>query len=53
MTPATVVDHDPPHLDDMVKFWDISTHQPLCARHHAQKTGRERRARQLPQKRHD
>jgi 5-methylcytosine-specific restriction protein A len=45
LEPAIVVDHIDPHLGDMGKFWDVANHQPLCARCHAVKTGRERRAR--------
>ncbi len=41
MTAATDVDHIQPHRGDMTLFWDSSNWQPLCHRHHAQKTARE------------
>jgi 5-methylcytosine-specific restriction protein A len=40
-TPATVVDHITPHDGDLALFWDQSNWQPLCKRHHDQKTARE------------
>jgi 5-methylcytosine-specific restriction enzyme A len=36
--PATVVDHIIPHKGDRRLFWDPTNHQPLCKRHHDQKT---------------
>lgn len=39
--PATVVDHDPPHKGDRVKFWDSSTWRPRCKPHHDRKTATE------------
>ena len=38
---ATVVDHIVPHRGDQKLFWDQSNWQPLCKKHHDQKTGRE------------
>ena len=38
---ATVVDHITPHRGDEKLFWDQSNWQPLCKKHHDQKTGRE------------
>ena len=38
---ATVVDHIVPHRGDEKLFWDQSNWQPLCKKHHDQKTGRE------------
>lgn len=38
---ATCVDHIEPHKGDLVKFWQQSNWQSLCARHHSQKTSRE------------
>lgn len=40
--PATDVDHIIPHKGDAKLFWDKSNWRPLCARHHASKSGRER-----------
>lgn len=39
--PATVTDHVIPHRGDHALFWDPANHQPLCKRHHDQKTARE------------
>lgn len=36
---ATVVDHIRPHRGDKTLFWDRSNWQPLCERHHNEKTG--------------
>lgn len=38
---ATVVDHEPPHRGDMVKFWDRSTWRPMAKTCHDAKTQRE------------
>ena len=38
---ATVVDHIIPHKGDQKLFWDRKNWQPLCKRHHDQKTVRE------------
>jgi 5-methylcytosine-specific restriction protein A len=38
---ATDVDHIVPHHNDPVLFWDRTNFQPLCHRHHAEKTRRE------------
>jgi 5-methylcytosine-specific restriction protein A len=38
---ATIVDHVIPHKGDQDLFWDTSNWQPLCKRHHDQKTARE------------
>ena len=35
---ATVVDHIIPHRGDQEFFWDRSNWQPLCKKHHDQKT---------------
>jgi 5-methylcytosine-specific restriction protein A len=35
---ATVVDHIVPHKGDQTAFWDRANWQPLCKRHHDQKT---------------
>lgn len=35
---ANVVDHIIPHKGDKELFWDESNWQPLCKRHHDQKT---------------
>lgn len=40
LTPATVVDHIIPHRGDQRLFWDKNNWQPLCKRHHDEKTGR-------------
>lgn len=40
-TLATVVDHIRPHKGDMRLFWDETNWQPLCKRHHDQKTATE------------
>ncbi|MBR0407649.1 MAG: HNH endonuclease [Clostridia bacterium] len=40
ITPATVVDHIVPHRGDQKLFWDQSNWQPLCKRHHDEKTGK-------------
>lgn len=37
-TAATVVDHIIPHRGDQSLFWDEANWQPLCKRHHDQKT---------------
>lgn len=37
-TVANVVDHQPPHRGDPVKFWDRSTWFPRCKHHHDVKT---------------
>lgn len=34
ITAASVVDHHPAHKGDYAKFWNASTHRPLCAPHH-------------------
>lgn len=39
--PATVVDHIKAHKGDMALFWDTANWQPLCKRHHDEKTARE------------
>lgn len=41
VTVATVVDHDPPHRGDMVKFWDRSTWRAMSKPCHDAKTQRE------------
>jgi 5-methylcytosine-specific restriction endonuclease McrA len=41
VTPATVVDHDPPHRGDMVKFWDRSTWRAMAKACHDRKTQQE------------
>ena len=38
---ATVVDHITPHKGDRELFWNQRNWQPLCKRHHSQKTARE------------
>ena len=38
---ATDVDHIIPHRGDPKLFWDESNWQPLCHRHHSEKTRRE------------
>ncbi len=38
---ATDVDHITAHRGDPVLFWDESNWQPLCHRHHSEKTRRE------------
>lgn len=38
---ATVVDHIVPHRMDLSLFWDRKNWQPLCKRHHDEKTVRE------------
>ena len=38
---ATVVDHIIPHRGDQKLFWDRCNWQPLCKKHHDQKTRRE------------
>ena len=38
---ATVVDHIIPHRGAPELFWDRSNWQPLCKKHHDQKTGSE------------
>jgi 5-methylcytosine-specific restriction protein A len=40
-TPATVVDHEPPHRGDRRAFWDQATWRQLCKPHHDAKTARE------------
>jgi 5-methylcytosine-specific restriction protein A len=37
---SEVVDHDPPHRGDMVKFWDVSTWRAMSKRCHDRKTAR-------------
>ena len=37
-TAATVIDHVIPHRGDKRLFWDRSNWQPLCDRHHNEKT---------------
>lgn len=37
---ATVVDHIVPHRGDWRLFWDENNWQPLCKRHHDEKTAR-------------
>jgi 5-methylcytosine-specific restriction protein A len=39
LTPATIIDHIVPHRGDERLFWDEANWQPLCARHHNEKTG--------------
>lgn len=39
--PAKVVDHKRPHRGDQSLFWDTENWQPLCKRHHDEKTARE------------
>ncbi len=46
-TPATEVDHEPPHRGDMAMFWDSATWQGLCKACHSRKTMREVNARRL------
>ena len=41
LTPATVVDHDPPHRGDMTKFWDRTTWRAMAKPCHDAKTQRE------------
>lgn len=41
VTPTFAVDHIIPHRGDPELFWDPANHQPLCKRHHDQKTVRE------------
>jgi 5-methylcytosine-specific restriction enzyme A len=41
VTAAEVVDHRIPHKGDMRLFWDRTNWQPLCRRHHDEKTARE------------
>ena len=36
---ATIIDHILPHRGNQELFWDQSNWQPLCARHHNEKTG--------------
>ena len=38
--PAAVVDHVIPHRGDYRLLWDVANWQPMCARHHNQKTAR-------------
>lgn len=38
--PATVVDHIKPHRGNIKLFWDRNNWQPMCKRHHDQKTAR-------------
>lgn len=38
-TAATVVDHILPHRGNKALFWDVTNWQPLCKRHHDEKTG--------------
>ena len=38
---ATVVDHITPHKGDQALFWDTDNWQPMCKRHHDEKTARE------------
>ena len=38
MSKATVVDHILPHRGDPKLFWDQTNWQPLCKKHHDQKT---------------
>ena len=38
---ATVVDHIIPHKGDYEMFWDSENWQPLCVRHHGEKTAKE------------
>ena len=40
VVPATVVDHIKPHRGNRELFRDPMNWQPLCKRHHDQKTGR-------------
>jgi 5-methylcytosine-specific restriction protein A len=41
LTTATEVDHVTPHRGDAALFWLQSNWQPLCHRHHSEKTARE------------
>ena len=41
--PATEVDHIIPHKGNKKLFWDNSNWQPLCKRHHSEKTSTEGR----------
>lgn len=43
ITPATIIDHIEPHRGDRDKFWNEANWQPLCKRHHDDKTKREGR----------
>jgi len=36
---ASVVDHIQPHRGNYDLFWDSDNWQPLCKRHHDEKTG--------------
>lgn len=38
--PATVVDHRTPHRGNPLLFWDEANWDPLCKRHHDQKTAK-------------
>lgn len=40
-TLASVVDHIVPHRGDYERMWDRDNWQPLCAHHHAVKSGQE------------
>lgn len=40
-TEATVVDHKIPHKGDKHLFWSVENWQPLCKKHHDQKTAAE------------
>lgn len=33
-TPATLVDHNPPHRGDMKQFWNVATWTPACKECH-------------------
>ena len=46
---ATDVDHIIPHRGDERLFWDVTNWQPLCHKHHSQKT---RRDDQIPEYRY-
>lgn len=41
LTAATVVDHITAHKGDRALFWDKKNWQPLCKKHHDQKTVKE------------
>ena len=49
-TPATVVDHDPPHRGNTLAFWDQSRFVSLCFSCHQSKTAKEIRARMNPKR---
>jgi 5-methylcytosine-specific restriction protein A len=44
VTPATSVDHDPPHDGDRAKFYDQSTWRPSCVSCNSRRANARRRA---------